>query len=71
MIGYYALAMGSLSHAGAPSRPRRAMPDRVPFVLLARLALDPTEHDRALGGHLLVDALRRACAAAASSEHAP
>ena len=35
------------------------MPDPVPVVLLARLALDRTEQRKALGGHLLVDALRR------------
>jgi predicted N-acetyltransferase YhbS len=35
------------------------MPDPVPVVLLARLALDRSEHGRTLGGHLLVDALRR------------
>ena len=35
------------------------MPDPVPVVLLARLALDRSEQRKALGGHLLVDALRR------------
>ena len=35
------------------------MPDLVPVVLLARLALDRSEHGRTLGGHLLIDALRR------------
>jgi predicted N-acetyltransferase YhbS len=35
------------------------MPDPVPVVLLARLALDRSEHGRSLGGHLLVDALAR------------
>jgi predicted N-acetyltransferase YhbS len=59
VVGYYALAMGSVSHAGAPSRLRRGMPDPVPVVLLARLALDRSEQGRGLGGHLLVDALRR------------
>jgi predicted N-acetyltransferase YhbS len=59
VIGYYALAMASVSHAGAPSRLRRGMPDPVPVVLIARLALDRTEQGNALGGHLLIDALRR------------
>lgn len=58
VIGYYALAMGSVSHAGAPSRLRRGMPDPVPVVLVARLALDRAEQGNALGGYLLVDALR-------------
>lgn len=59
VIGYYALAMGSVAHAGASSRLRRGMPDPVPVVMIARLALDRAEHGHTLGGHLLVDALRR------------
>ncbi|MHB2022646.1 MAG: GNAT family N-acetyltransferase [Mycobacteriales bacterium] len=59
VVGYYALAMSAVSHTGAPSRLRRGMPDPVPVVLLARLALDSHEQGRRLGGHLLVDALRR------------
>ncbi len=59
VVGYYALAMSSIGHQRAPSRLRRGMPDPVPVVLLARLALDRSEHCRGLGGHLLVDALRR------------
>lgn len=35
------------------------MPDPVPAVLLARLAIARSEQGRQLGGHLLVDALRR------------
>lgn len=59
VVGYYALAMSSIGHQEAPSRLRRGMPDPVPVVLLARLALDRSEQGQALGGHLLVDALRR------------
>ncbi len=59
MIGYYAIAMSSIGHKQTTSRLRRGMPDPVPVVLLARLALDRSEHGKALGGHLLVDALRR------------
>lgn len=59
VVGFYALAMSSLGHEGAPSRLRRGMPDPVPVVLLARLAVDRPEQGRRLGGHLLVDALRR------------
>lgn len=59
VIGYYALAMSSVAHQQAPGRLRRGMPDPVPVVLLARLALDRREHGAALGGHLLVDALAR------------
>jgi predicted N-acetyltransferase YhbS len=59
VVGYYALAMSSVARAGAPSRLGRGMSDRVPVVLLARLALARSERGRKLGGHLLVDALRR------------
>lgn len=59
VVGYYALAMSSVGHRQAPSRLRRGMPDPVPVVLLARLALDRCEQGAALGGYLLVDALRR------------
>ena len=54
-----------------PSRLRRGMPDPVSVVLLAPLALDRTEQRKALGGHLLVDALRRGGAEAASSAREP
>lgn len=59
VVGYYALAMGSVAHSSAPSRLRRGMPDPVPVVVLARLALDRSEQGNKLGGHLLVDAMRR------------
>lgn len=59
VVGYYALAMSAVVHAGAPSRLRRGMPDPVPVVLLARLAVARTEQHSGLGGHLLIDALRR------------
>jgi len=59
VVGFYALAMSSLGPEGAPSRLRRGMPDPVPVVLLARLAIDRSEQGHHLGGHLLVDALRR------------
>jgi predicted N-acetyltransferase YhbS len=59
VVGYYALAMSAVGHERAPSRLRRGMPDPVPVVLLARLALDQAEKGGSLGGHLLVDALTR------------
>ena len=59
VVAYYALAMSSVAHDRAPSRLRRGMPDPVPVVLLARLAVARSEQGRQLGGHLLVDALVR------------
>ena len=46
VVGYYALAMSSVTHDRAPSRLRRGMPDSVPVVLLARLAVDRSEQGR-------------------------
>src|ERR1700710_3095276 len=46
VVGYYALAMSAVVHAVAPSRLRRGMPDPAPVVLLARLAVDRTQHGR-------------------------
>lgn len=51
--------MSAVEHERAPSRLRRGMPDPVPVVLLARLALDRAEQGTSLGGHLLLDALTR------------
>ena len=59
IVGFYALAMSAVTHEAAPSRLRRGMPDPVPVVLLARLALDQREQGERLGGFLLIDALRR------------
>jgi GNAT superfamily N-acetyltransferase len=59
VVGYYALAMSAVAHEAAPRRLRRGMPDPVPVVLLARLALDQRERGVGLGGELLIDALRR------------
>lgn len=64
VVGYYALAMGSVEHRGAPSRLRRGQPDPVPVLLLARLALDRSEQGGGLGADLLRDALIRATAGA-------
>lgn len=59
VVGYYALAMSAVWHESAPSRLRRGMPNPVPVILLARLAIRRSEHGAGLGGALLVDALER------------
>jgi len=64
IVGYYALAMGSVEHRSAPSRLRRGQPDPIPVLLLARLALDRSEQGHGLGADLLQDALIRAVAGA-------
>ncbi|AFE12210.1 hypothetical protein MRGA423_05780 [Mycobacterium tuberculosis RGTB423] len=49
VVGFYALASGSVAHADAPGRVRRNMPDPVPVILLSRLAVDRKEQGRGLG----------------------
>lgn len=64
VVGYYALAMGSVERARSPSRLGRGQTDPVPVLLLARLALDRREHGTGLGADLLRDALVRSVAGA-------
>jgi GNAT superfamily N-acetyltransferase len=64
VIGYYALASGSVTVAGAPGRFRRNMPDPIPVVVLARLAVDRAYHGRSLGRALVRDAASRVVHAA-------
>jgi predicted N-acetyltransferase YhbS len=59
VVGYYALASGSVEHAHAPGRVRRNMPDPVPVILLSRLAVDIKEQGNGLGKYLLRDAITR------------
>jgi GNAT superfamily N-acetyltransferase len=62
VVGYYALATGGV--AQAPGRVRRNMPDPVPVMILARLAVDRNWQGRNLGGSLLRDAILRTLQAA-------
>jgi GNAT superfamily N-acetyltransferase len=64
VVGYYSLAAGSVLHSAATGKVRRNMPDPVPALLLARLAIDRAWHGKGLGADLLSDAVLRAIAAA-------
>ncbi|CCK52778.1 Conserved protein of unknown function, possible histone acetyltransferase (modular protein) [Mycobacterium canettii CIPT 140060008] len=64
VVGFYALAMGSIERIRVPSRPGRGQPDPIPVLVLARLALDRQEQGTGLGGDLLLDALIRSVAGA-------
>jgi GNAT superfamily N-acetyltransferase len=64
VIGYYALAVGSVARAEASGQVRRNMPDPVPVMLLARLAIDRRWQGRGLGAALLRDAVLRTLQAA-------
>jgi len=59
VVGFYALASSSVERDACPGGVRRNMPDPVPVILLARLAVDRKERGRGLGSHLLRDAIAR------------
>jgi GNAT superfamily N-acetyltransferase len=60
VCGYYALAAGAVAHGMATGGVRRNMPDPVPVLVLARLAVDRRAQGQKLGAALLQDAVRRA-----------
>ena len=60
--GYYTMAAGAVSHQLATSGVRRNMPDPVPVMVLARLAVDHRAQGLHLGAALLQDAVNRAVA---------
>ena len=60
VYGYYAMAAGAISHQMASSAIRRNMPDPVPVMVLARLAVDHRAQGIKLGASLLQDAVNRA-----------
>lgn len=64
VIAYYALASGSIATNEAAGRLRRNMPDPIPVVVLARLAVDHAWQGRRLGRALVRDAALRVIAAA-------
>jgi GNAT superfamily N-acetyltransferase len=67
VVGYYSLAAGAVSHEEAPDRVRKGLARHpIPVILLARLAVDQTQHGRGFGAALLKDALIR-CAGAAKT----
>lgn len=62
VLGYYAMAAGAVSHEHATSAVRRNMPNPVPVMVLARLAVDYRAQGKKLGAALLQDAVHRAVA---------
>lgn len=60
VVGYYAIAMAGVEKQTVPDDLKKGgVPTQVPCLLLARLAVDTSEHNRGLGRGLLVDAIRR------------
>jgi GNAT superfamily N-acetyltransferase len=64
VVGYYALAVGAVTHEDAPGRVRRNMPDPVPVMVVGRLAVDQSVHGLNIGRGLLRDAILRTLQAA-------
>jgi GNAT superfamily N-acetyltransferase len=59
VVGYYALATGAVSRLEATGRVRRNMPEPIPVMVLARLAVHREYQGTGLGVALLRDALLR------------
>ena len=59
VVGYYALASGGISIRSAVGNFRRNMPDPIPVVILARLAIDSSFQGQGLGRALFRDAALR------------
>jgi GNAT superfamily N-acetyltransferase len=59
VVGFYSLATGSVNHTEATGSLRRNMPDPIPVIILARLAIDCAFHGQGLGADLLHDAVLR------------
>ena len=65
VMGYYALAAGAVHHQDATRRSiRQNMPDPIPVMVLARLAVDIRTQGMQLGAGLLRDAVDRSLAVA-------
>lgn len=64
VVGYYALASGGITLQDAPGRFSRNMPNPIPVVVLARLAVGQTYQGRGLGRALLRDSAQRVVNAA-------
>lgn len=59
LAGFYSLAVGSISRELVSGSIRRNMPEPIPVMLIARLAVDKKFHGRGIGMGLLRDALLR------------
>jgi predicted N-acetyltransferase YhbS len=62
IIGFYALATGSVRRGDAPGSIKRRMPDPIPVMVLGRLAVDLHWQKKGVGSGLLKDAVLRTLA---------
>lgn len=64
VVGYFSISAAVEQRSALPSaKLRRGMPERVPLLLVGRLAIDGAWRGRGVGSALLADALRRCLAA--------
>ena len=59
IVGYYALAAGSITRKEAPGQIKRNMPDPIPALILGHLAVDLQWQRQGIGPGLLRDAIAR------------
>ena len=65
VVGYYALAVGSVEHEQAPERVKKGLAKHsIPIMLLARLAVDRQWQNQRIGAALVKDAVLRTLHAA-------
>lgn len=64
VVAYYSLAAGSVDHRLVSGKIKRNMPDPIPVMILARLAIAKDWQGKGLGYSLLKDALLRSKTAA-------
>jgi GNAT superfamily N-acetyltransferase len=60
VVAYYALSAGAVAASQATGNVKRNMPDPIPILVLARLAIDQGYQAQGLGKALLKDAVQRA-----------
>ena len=60
VLAYYAMASGAVAHCQATGNIRRNMPDPIPVIILARLAVDKSLQGQHIGAAMLKDAVLRA-----------
>jgi GNAT superfamily N-acetyltransferase len=66
VVAFYALTSGAIAQANVSGRFRRNMPEPIPVVVLARLAVDRGYQGHGLGRGMFQDAARRVVQAADS-----
>ena len=59
ILGFYSLTVSEAETHSLPARMAKALPRKIPIVVLGRLAVSQADQGRGIGGLLLIDALHR------------